>query len=52
MARACPFSRGFVSGSFELFPEFEPQPAYSVPEDICELALTDPFRFSNLVVSR
>jgi len=52
MARACPFSRGFVSGSFELFLELEPQPAHSAPEDICELALTDPFRFQNFVVSR
>jgi hypothetical protein len=52
MARACPFSRGFVSVIFELFPEFEPQPEHSAPEDICEFALTDPFRFPNLVVSR
>jgi hypothetical protein len=52
MARACPFSPGFVAWGFELSPEFEPQPEHSAPEGICELALTDQFRFSNLVLSR
>jgi hypothetical protein len=52
MAKAFPFSPGFVAWGFELSPEFEPQPERSAPEDICELALADPFRFSNFVLCR
>jgi hypothetical protein len=52
MARAFPFSTGFVAWGFELSPGFEPQPKLSAPQDICDFALTDRFRFSNLVLSR
>jgi hypothetical protein len=52
MAKACPFSRGFASRGFELSPEFERQPAHSAPENHCAVAVTDPFRFFNVVVSR